>query len=103
MPKGGTERQQKHGDDRLPLRFRWLAHFFGRWRLERSAVRDVYPGRPNGLDPWVRVNFLGEETMPWSFLTQWPQDVLGAAEERCWFDMATRSGDGALPAPTYRP
>lgn len=63
------------------MRFRWLARAFGPWRLERSAIRDVYLGRPNALSPWGRVNFLGEENMPWSFLTQWPLDVLEAAEK----------------------
>lgn len=63
------------------MRFRWLARVFGPWRLERSVIRDVYPGRPNALSPWGRVNFLGEEIMPWSFLTQWPLDVLEAADK----------------------
>ncbi len=26
-----------------------------------------------------RVNFLAEETMPWTFLAEWPEGVLGAA------------------------
>ena len=63
------------------MRFRWLARLFGPWRLERSAIREVYVDRPNALDPWVKVNFLGEENMPWSFLAQWPMDVLDAAAE----------------------
>jgi hypothetical protein len=53
----------------------------GPWQLERSAIRDLYPGRPNALSPWGRVNFLSKENLPWSFLTQWPLDVLEAAEE----------------------
>lgn len=61
------------------MRFRWLDRVFGPWRLERSAIRDVYPGRPNALSPWGRVNFLGGDIMPWSFLTQWPMGVLDAA------------------------
>jgi hypothetical protein len=68
-------------DIEFRMRFRWLARFFGPWRLERSVIRDVYPGRPNALSPWVRVNFLAEEIMPWAFLTQWPLDVLDAAKE----------------------
>ncbi len=28
----------------------------------------------------MRVKFLGEENMPWSFLTQWPQNVIETAE-----------------------
>jgi hypothetical protein len=43
------------------------------------------------------VNFLGEENMPWSFLTQWPMDVLEAAEKvASRFDMTTESHDGAF-------
>lgn len=63
------------------MRFRLLGRLFGPWRMDRSTVREVYLGRPNALDPWLRVNFLGEENMPWSFLTQWPQDVLEAVEK----------------------
>lgn len=62
------------------MRFRWLARFFGPWRLERSEIREVYMGRPTALAPWVEVNFLGRENMPWSFLAQWPHEVLEAAE-----------------------
>jgi hypothetical protein len=62
------------------MRFRWLSRFFGPWRLERSAIREVYLGRPNALAPWAKVNFLGQENMPWSFLAQWPEEVLDAAE-----------------------
>ncbi len=62
------------------MRFRWLARFFGPWQLKRSVIRDVYPGHLHALDPWARVNFLAEEIMPWTFLTQWPVDVLEAAE-----------------------
>ncbi|MBT8162631.1 MULTISPECIES: hypothetical protein [Arthrobacter] len=63
------------------MRFRLLARLFGPWRLERAAVRDVYPGRLHALDPWGRVNFLAGEIMPWAFLTQRPFDVLDAAKE----------------------
>lgn len=62
------------------MRFRWLARFFGPWRLERSAIREVYMSHPTALAPWVEVNFLGQENMPWSFLAQWPHAVLEAAE-----------------------
>lgn len=63
------------------MRFRWLSRCFGPWRLERSVIRAVYPGRMHTLDPWGRVDFLAEEIMPWAFLTQWPFDVLDAAKE----------------------
>jgi len=63
------------------MRFRWLARLFGPWRLERSAIREVYVDRPHALDHWVNVNFLGEENMPWSFLAQRPEDVMEAAEK----------------------
>lgn len=62
------------------LRFRWLARLFGPWRLERSVIREVYQGRESLIAPWVTVNFLGEENMPWSFLA-WQQGVLEAAEK----------------------
>lgn len=62
------------------MRFDWAARFIGPWRLERSAIREVYLGRPDALAPWSRVNFLGEENMPWSFLAQRPLDVIEAAE-----------------------
>ena len=63
------------------MRFRWLARLFGPWRLERSAIREVYVDRPHALESWVSVNFLGEENMAWSFLAQWPEDVMKAAEK----------------------
>ena len=62
------------------MRFRWLARFAGPWRLERSAVREVYLGRWNVLTP-AQVNFLAMENMPWTFLAGSPQAVLEAAEE----------------------
>ncbi|MGO4860286.1 hypothetical protein [Arthrobacter sp. 2MCAF14] len=62
------------------MRFRWLARFAGPWRVERSAVREVYLGRSNVLTP-AKVNFLAEENMPWTFIPRSPQAVLEAAEE----------------------
>ena len=63
------------------MRFRWLASFAGPWRVERSDIREVYLGRLNVLAPWVDVNFLAEENMPWTFLARTPQAVLEAAEK----------------------
>ncbi|BCW43955.1 hypothetical protein StoSoilB5_11390 [Arthrobacter sp. StoSoilB5] len=63
------------------LRSRWLARYFGPWRLQRSAVRDIYPGRPHVLYSWTRINFLADDNMPWMFLAEWPEGVLGAAKE----------------------
>lgn len=62
------------------MRFRWLRRLFGPWRLERSAVREVYMSPPRALAPWIKVNLLAEENMPWSFLTQHPYDVLACLE-----------------------
>jgi hypothetical protein len=62
------------------MRFRWLARFAGPWRVERSAIREVYLGRLNVLAP-AQVNFLAEKNMPWTFLARSPQAVLEAAEE----------------------
>jgi hypothetical protein len=58
------------------MRFRWLGRLFGPWRMDRAVIREVYLSPPRALDPWLRVNFLGEESLPWSFLTERPQDVL---------------------------
>lgn len=62
-------------------RSRWWARHFGPWRLERSAVRAIYPGRPHVIYNWTRINFLAEENMPWVFLAEWPEGVLGALKE----------------------
>ena len=62
------------------MRFRWLARLAGPWRVERSAIREVYSGRLKVLVR-AQVNFLAEENMPWTFLTQRPMDVLDAAAE----------------------
>lgn len=61
------------------MRFRWLARFAGPWRVERSAIREVYLGRLGAVP--AQVNFLAEENMPWTFLARSPQPVLEAAEE----------------------
>jgi|SRR5690242_13499642 hypothetical protein len=61
-------------------RSRWWARRFGPWRLERSAVREIYPGRPHFIFSWTPVNFLAKENMPWIFMAEWPEGVLGAAE-----------------------
>lgn len=58
------------------MRFSWLGRLFGPWRLERPAVREVYMSPPTALAPFIRVNILAEENMPWSFLTEHPYDVL---------------------------
>jgi len=63
------------------MRFRWLARLIGPWRIERSDIREVYFGRLNVLAPWVEVNFLAAENMPWSFLARTPQAVFDAAAE----------------------
>lgn len=57
------------------MRFNWIGGFFGPWRLERSAVREVYMSRPTALNP-LSVNILAEENMPWTFSTEHPYDVL---------------------------
>ena len=62
------------------MRFRWLRRFFGPWRVERAAVREVYVTRMGALAPWTRVRILGQENMPWCFLTQRPYEVLGYLE-----------------------
>jgi hypothetical protein len=61
------------------MRFRWLARFAGPWRVERSAIREVYLGRLNVLAP-SQVEFLAEENMPWAFPSRSPDAVLEAAE-----------------------
>ena len=61
-------------------RSRWLARRIGPWRLERSAVREIYPGRTHPIFLWVPIHFLAKENMPWTFLAEWPEGVLGAAK-----------------------
>lgn len=61
------------------MRFRWLARFGGPWRIEGSAVREVYLG-PRTVAAATQVNFLAGENMPWTFLTPEPQAVMEAAE-----------------------
>lgn len=63
------------------MRFRWLRHLFGPWGMDREVVREVYLNSGGALDPWFRVGFLGEENLPWSFLTQKPYDVLRRMEQ----------------------
>ncbi|MBT8162632.1 MULTISPECIES: hypothetical protein [Arthrobacter] len=62
-------------------RSRWWARHFGPWRLEHPTVRTVYPGGTHPVFLWVRINFLAQTNMPWVFMTQWPEGVLGAAEQ----------------------
>lgn len=62
-------------------RSRWLARRIGPWRLERSTVREIYPGRTHPIFLWVPIHFLAKENMPWTFLAEWPEGVLGAAKE----------------------
>lgn len=62
-------------------RSRWWARHFGPWRLERSDVREIYPGRPHPFYSWTPVNFVAQENMPWIFMAEWPERVLGAAEQ----------------------
>jgi hypothetical protein len=63
------------------MRFRWLRRFFGPWRMDRAMVREVYVSKPRALDPSLRVNFLGEDSMPWTFMTETPQDILRCVEQ----------------------
>jgi hypothetical protein len=63
------------------MRFRLLRRFFGPWRMDHSTVREVYLSKPKALDPSFRVNFLGEENLPWAFLTQHPYEVLECARQ----------------------
>jgi hypothetical protein len=62
-------------------RSRWWARRLGPWRLERSAVRAIYPGRTHPIFLWVPIHFLAKENMPWTFLAEWPEGVLGALTE----------------------
>ncbi|UKA63382.1 hypothetical protein [Arthrobacter sp. FW306-04-A] len=52
-----------------------MRRLFGPWRLERTAIREVYMSPPTALNP-LRVNVLAEENMPWTFYTEHPYDVL---------------------------
>jgi hypothetical protein len=37
--------------------------------------------KPRALDPSLRVNILGEENLPWTFLTEHPYDVLSSLQQ----------------------
>ncbi|MCA4135730.1 hypothetical protein [Arthrobacter sp. M4] len=49
----------------------------------------------------MRVKFLGEENMPWSFLTQWPQNVIETAEGLATPFGITNTSTGSSPASGY--
>ncbi len=50
---------------------------------------------------WAPVNFLAEENMPWIFLSEWPEGVLGAAEELA-YPVRHQSRQFDFKAPTHR-
>jgi hypothetical protein len=61
-------------------RSRWLRRLFGPWRMDRAVVREVYMSKPRALDPSLRVNFLGEENLPWTFMTERPYEIIACLE-----------------------
>lgn len=73
------------------MRFRWLRRFFGPWRMDRESVREVYMSKPRALDPSPRVNFLGADNMPWTFMTERPHEVIRCVQR---LGYPVRSEDG---------
>ena len=73
------------------MRFRWLRRFFGPWRMDRATVREVYMSKPRALDPSLRVNFLGADNMPWTFMTERPYEVIRCVQR---LGYPVRSEDG---------
>lgn len=62
-------------------RSRWWARHFGPWLSRAFRCPRGLSGPPASLYSWGRVNFLAKENMPGTFLAEWPEGVLGAAEE----------------------